>query len=75
MSAGPNNAERQAYIENDLKLILSNGRPLGLYDISSDPDEKHDILDQVDKRAQIVERYKAFRRTLRPVRVAEVRPN
>lgn len=75
MSAGPNNAERQAYIENNLKLILSNGRPLGLYDLSSDPDEKHDILDQLDKRAQIVESYKAFRRTLRPVRVAEVRSN
>lgn len=75
MSAGPNNVERQAYIENDLKLILSNGRSLGLYDLSSDPGEKHDILDQPDKRAQIVESYKAFRRTLRPVRVAEVRPN
>ena len=75
MSAGPNNAERQAYIENGLKLVLSNGRPLGLYDLSSDPDEKHDILDQLDKRAQIVESYKTFRRTLRPVRVVEVRPN
>jgi choline-sulfatase len=75
MSAGPNNAERQAYIENDLKLILSNGRPLGLYDLSADPNEKRDILDQLDKRTQIVESYKAFRRTLRPVRVAEVRPN
>jgi arylsulfatase A-like enzyme len=75
MSAGPNNAERQAYIENDLKLILSNGRPLGLYDLAADPDEKHDLLDQADKRAAIVASYKAYRRNLRIVRVAETRPN
>lgn len=75
MSAGPNNAERQAFIENDLKLILSNGRPLGLYDLVADPAEKHDLLDQQEKRTAILASYKAFRRSLRIVRVAETRPN
>jgi arylsulfatase A-like enzyme len=75
MSAGPNNAERQAYIENDLKLILSNGRPLGLYDLATDPGEKHDLLDQPDKREQILASYKQFRRSLRVVRIAENKPN
>jgi|GEM_PF-237350 len=75
MAAGPNNAERQAFIENDLKLIASNGRPLGLYDLAVDPDEKHDLLDQPERRATILANYKAYRRGLRTVRVAETRQN
>jgi arylsulfatase A-like enzyme len=69
MSAGPHNAERQAYIEGGKKLIVSNGRPLGLYDVDADPEEKRDLLDDAAVREPLVERYKAFRRSLREVRV------
>jgi arylsulfatase A-like enzyme len=43
MARGPHNAERQAWIESDLKLTVSEGRVLGLYDLASDPGEKHDL--------------------------------
>jgi choline-sulfatase len=69
MPAGPHNAERQALIEDDLKLTVSSGRPLGLYDLSVDPGEKKDLLDDREKAAAALERFKAFRRTLREVRV------
>jgi arylsulfatase A-like enzyme len=69
MPAGPYNAERQALIEDDLKLTVSAGRPLGLYDLAADPGEKKDLLDDREKAAQALERYKAFRRTLREVKV------
>jgi arylsulfatase A-like enzyme len=69
MAAGPHNAERQAFIENDLKLLASNGRPLGLYSLADDPGEKKDLLDNPSLRARVVERFRAFRRGLREVRV------
>ena len=69
MSAGPNNAERQAFLENDLKLITSNGRPLGLYDLAKDPGEKQDLSDDKALIDQVTERFKAFRRELRTVTV------
>ena len=72
MSAGPNNAERQAFIENDMKLIASGGRPISLYDLEKDPEEKHDLLDEPDKVGEIVDRYKAFRRELREVVVRPI---
>ena len=71
MSAGPNNAERQAYIHGDFKLITSNGRPLGLYNLTADPDEKHDLLDDEVLRNKLLGEFKAYRRELRVVRVAE----
>ncbi len=37
MAAGPNNADRQALIEDDKKLVASGGRPLSLYDLAADP--------------------------------------
>ncbi len=43
MARGPYNAERQALIERDLKLTVSDGRVLGLYDLAADPAEKHDL--------------------------------
>ncbi len=70
MQAGPHNAERQAFIENDLKLVMSAGRPLGLYDLGADPGEKQDLLDQQADRAKtLLERAKAFKATLKEVRV------
>ena len=75
MSAGPNNAERQAFIQGDFKLILSNGRPLGLYNLAVDADEKHDLLDDVPLRTRLVSEFKTYRRGLRIVKVAEMRAN
>ncbi len=69
MSAGPNNAERQAFLENDLKLITSNGRPLGLYDLRKDPGEKQDLSGDKALVEQVTERFKAFRRELKVVTV------
>lgn len=67
MSAGPYNAERQAFIEGDLKLVASGGRPLGLYDLAKDPGEKRDLLDDAALKEKMVARYRAFRRELREV--------
>jgi arylsulfatase A-like enzyme len=72
MPAGPNNADRQAFIENDLKLITSDTRPLGLYDLRKDPGEKHDLLDDPELKDKVVSRFKAFRRDLRAVRVKPI---
>lgn len=44
MARGPYNAERQALIEHDLKVTVSEGRVLGLYDLAADPGEKHDLV-------------------------------
>jgi len=71
MAAGPNNADRQAFIERGMKLIASNGRPLGLYDLSADPGETRDLLDDPAIREPVMARFQAFRRALRGV---EVRP-
>jgi arylsulfatase A-like enzyme len=43
MARGPYTAERQALIEHDQKLTVSEGRVLGLYDLAADPGEKHDL--------------------------------
>jgi len=72
MPAGPNNADRQAFIENDKKLIASDARPLGLYDLGKDAAEKHDLLDDPQLKDQVVSRFKAFRRELRVVPVKPV---
>lgn len=69
MPAGPNNAERQGFIENDLKLITSGGRALGLYDLSKDPEEKKDLLDDAELKEKVNGRFKAFRRKLKTVTV------
>jgi arylsulfatase A-like enzyme len=67
MAAGPNNAERQALIEGDKKLVASGGRPLSLYDLKVDPGETKDLLDDASQAQPMIARYRAFRRTLRPV--------
>lgn len=72
MSAGPNNGERQAFIENDLKLIASGGRPTALFDLKADPGEKKDLLDDKALAERMVTRYRAFRKELREVVVRPV---
>jgi arylsulfatase A-like enzyme len=64
MPAGPYNDERQAYIENDMKLITSGGRPLGLFDLARDPGEKKDLADDAALRKPLLEKTRAFRRAL-----------
>jgi arylsulfatase A-like enzyme len=69
MAAGPNNADRQAFIENDYKLVTSMSRPLGLYHLKADPEERKDLLDDKELAGGIMDRFKAFKRTLREVKV------
>jgi choline-sulfatase len=72
MPAGPYNAERQALIEDNLKLIASNGVPLGLYDLGTDPGEKKDLLDDAALKDRMMGQFKAFRRSLREVYVRPI---
>ena len=69
MAAGPNNADRQALIDGDKKLVASLGRPLSLYDLAVDPGETHDLLDDAVQAAPMIAKFKAFRRGLREVYV------
>jgi choline-sulfatase len=69
MAAGPNNADRQALIEDDKKLVASGGRPLSLYDLAADPGETKDLLDDPALAEPMIGKFKAFRRTLREVYV------
>ncbi|MGE5786629.1 MAG: sulfatase-like hydrolase/transferase [Myxococcales bacterium] len=71
MAQGPYTSERQAYIEGDYKLIAAQGRPLGLFNLVSDPSEKQDLLDDVGLRERIVSAYRAYRQGMR---VVEVKP-
>jgi choline-sulfatase len=64
MPAGPYNDERQAYIEDDMKLITSGGRPLGLFDLAKDPGEKRDLADEARLAKPLLEKTRAFRRAL-----------
>jgi choline-sulfatase len=72
MTAGPNNAERHGFIEDGKKLISSGGRPLGLYDLDADPEEKHNLLRDSELKERALSRYKAFRRSLREVVVKPI---
>jgi len=69
MAAGPNNADRQALIEDDKKLVASGGRPLSLYDLAADPGETKDLLDDPAQAEPMIAKFKAFRRGLHEVYV------
>ncbi|MES1176851.1 MAG: sulfatase-like hydrolase/transferase [Myxococcales bacterium] len=69
MAAGPNNADRQALIEDDKKLVASGGRPLSLYDLQADPGETKDLLDDPAQAEPMIAKFKAFRRGLHEVYV------
>jgi choline-sulfatase len=67
MARGPHNAERRALIEDDQKLTVSEGRVLGLYDLSQDPGEKTDLSRDKARVAAMREKLSAVTRRLRPV--------
>lgn len=67
MARGPYNAERQALIEQDLKLTVSEGRVLGLYDLAADPAEKHDISSDKTRLLPMRAALTALKSRLRPV--------
>jgi len=67
MPAGPYNDSREAYIEDDMKVITSGPRALGLFDLKADPGEKKDLLDDTAKARPLLARAKAFRKTLEEV--------
>jgi choline-sulfatase len=69
MSAGPYNEERQALIQDDIKLISSAGRTLGLYDLARDPGEEIDRAADAELLALARERFSTFRSELRLVPV------
>jgi choline-sulfatase len=69
MPAGPYNGDRQAYIDNDLKLVVSNSRPMGLYNLATDPGETQNLADKPLQVDAMLERLKAFRSKLRVVKV------
>ncbi len=67
MPEGPHNQQRQAFYTGDLKLIVSRGRALGLYDLSSDPDEKKDLSDDVKLLAKMKDELDRYLARLREV--------
>ncbi len=67
MARGPYNAERQALIERDLKLTVSDGRVLGLYDLAADPAEKHDLAADKARLQPMREALAGLKSQLRPV--------
>lgn len=73
MPAGPYNGDRQAFIENDLKLTTSNSRPMGLYDLAKDPEETNNLMKDTDRTGKALDRMKEFRSQLRVIRVQKPR--
>ena len=61
MPAGPHNADRQATILEQYKIITVNGRPLGLFNLEKDPDEKDNLM----KDEQLLDRYLSAHKALR----------
>ena len=69
MATGPFNSERQAFISGDLKLVVSQEQPLGLFDLSDDPEEKRNLLGTRSRRDPMVKQLTAFKKNLRIVEV------
>jgi arylsulfatase A-like enzyme len=65
MPKGPYNEERVAFIEDGLKLVTSEGRVLGLYDLNTDPGEKKDLREDKQLLQRTLDRFKAFQSTLK----------
>ncbi len=60
MARGPYNAERQALIDEDQKLTVSEGRVLGLYDLAHDAEEKHDLSAEKARVQPLRDKLNAF---------------
>jgi arylsulfatase A-like enzyme len=71
MQAGPYNAERQAYIQNDLKLVTSNSKPVGLYDLKTDPGERTNLMTDKQRTSAALDEMKAFRSGLKLITVKQ----
>lgn len=71
MPGGPFVRERQAFIEDGLKLITSRLRPMGLYDLNADPNEEKNLVSDVKRTIAALDRMKEFRSKLRLIRVQE----
>src|SRR5690606_35671939 len=69
MPDGPYNGERQALIDNDLKLIVSRLRPMGLYDLATDPGEQHNLIKETSRVQPALSALKQFRSGLSLVHV------
>jgi arylsulfatase A-like enzyme len=69
MPAGPYNGERQAYIEDDIKITTSNTRTMGVFDLAKDPGEKDNLMKDAELAQRVHARYLEFRRGLEPVKV------
>jgi choline-sulfatase len=67
MARGPHNAERQALIDKDLKLVASEGRVLGVYDLAVDPGEKKDLGATSPQGTAMLAAFKQARGRLRRV--------
>jgi arylsulfatase A-like enzyme len=68
MPGGPYNDERRALYHGDLKLIVSNGAHVELYDIAKDPAEEHDLADGPERQA-MEPHYDAIKARLREIKV------
>ena len=69
MPAGPYNGDRQAFISGDFKLVTSNSRPMGLFNLKTDPGETTNLTKDSALTEPALEKMKAFRERLRVVKV------
>ena len=67
MPQGPHNQERRAFIWEGKKLITSQGRPIGLFDLRRDPGEKDDLSENAELLQAIQARMAEFLARLEPV--------
>jgi arylsulfatase A-like enzyme len=67
LCAGPFNDERQALIEDDMKIITAMGRPVGIYDLAKDPGEKVNLLENAQVTADMKAKLASFRSRLKVV--------
>ncbi len=68
MPQGPHNRERRAFYQGDLKLVTSNGRPIGLFDLTKDPGELKDLSEDAALLAPIRRAMEAYLAGLVPLK-------
>lgn len=67
MPEGPHNKERRAFYEGHHKLVTSQGRVLGLYNLDDDPGEKTDLSKDTELVARMKGSMAEFVAGLRPI--------